>query len=630
MLKLKKIDVDIVKWLLLILLFSWNQLLISSSNRVFYSSDKSVCVKQIGDSTLPNLKVSISGIQFSVNNGIKVNDKFFSFTKAKLQSQKEENNIKYYTLEVRNSPFLLEIALLDKAFAFRYKSKTGKQFHVQSEQSTFVLSQNHEVYYFERTNSYKLKSYAGTWEHCSLTNFPTNTHDNPIQGAPLLFHYPDGKMAILTEVNLSNYSGARWDSSISGQFSVNFTENEKGFFVNSPLCSPWRVLFVTDNLTELVNQKVIKQLAEKPDAQLYKNTDYIIPGKCVWRWFSKGTGSPLEEKEFIDYAAKLNFNYSMIDEGWEKWNNYWIEMKELSAYGKSKNVEIFVWKRSSTIANPANNYEQMRNWLDTVKYAGVAGIKVDFMDSESKDWIDFDIKLLQESAKRRLLVNFHGCQKPTGEQYTFPNEITREGIRGLELNKHPEGPIPAYHNVLLPFTRFVLGHGDYTPLSFVNPGNTTFAHQLATLVVFDSPLQVIAEDPEIILNNPIVSPAVDFIKAVPTVWDETIVLPQTQVGKTAVVARRSNHDWFIYALNATADTITLSMDFSKFISVKKSKTILFVDNLNTSKIRIFGEDHRESPLLQQKVIPFRKIEKPFYFFEEIIIAPYGGSVLWIQ
>jgi len=120
---------------------------------------------------------------------------------------------------------------------------------------------------------------------------------------------------------------------------------------------------------------------------------------------------------------------------------------------------------------------------------------------------------LKECALRSLMVNFHGCQSPSGESYTYPNEITREGIRGLELNKMSEGPITSYHNALLPFTRLAVGHGDYTPLSFVNPGNTTFAHQLATMVAFNSPLQVVAEDPEILLHNSLVTPALDFIKS---------------------------------------------------------------------------------------------------------------------
>jgi alpha-glucosidase len=249
----------------------------------------------------------------------------------------------------------------------------------------------------------------------------------------------------------------------------------------------------------------------------------------------------------------------------------------------------------------------MRKWLDKVKRAGMDGIKVDFMNSESKFFIDFEIKLLKECASRRLLVNFHGCQSPSGESYTYPNEITREGIRGLELNKMSEGPIPSYHNVLLPFTRLVVGHGDYTPLSFVNPGNTTFAHQLATLVAFNSPLQVIAEDPEILLHNSLVNPALDFIKAVPTVWDQTIVLPQTELGKTAVVARRSANDWFIYALNGTDTERSITINIADFVSdYSQRETTIYSDDLTADKVKIEVDGHRSTPLVQKPVIPFKK------------------------
>ena len=520
------------------------------------------------------------------------------------------------------------MALLNNAIAFRYRSVLGNNFHVNSEKSTLIIPESDAVvWYFERKNNYKLKSYAGLWEHCLINELPTISGKNPIQGAPLLFQYPTGKIAVLTEVNLQNYSGARWDCSISRQFTVDFTEGDKGFFLNSPLCTPWRVLFVVNNLTELVNQRVIEQLSPKPDRKLYSDRNYIVPGKSVWRWFSKGTGNPTEEREYIDYAAKLNFKYSTIDEGWELWPNYWSEIKKLTAYGRTRNVSLFLWKHSHTISDSTNNYEKMRLWLDKVIQTGVAGVKVDFMDSESKEWIDFDIKLLTECAKRKLLVNFHGCQKPSGEQYTYPNEITREGIRGLELNKHPEGSIPSYHNALLPFTRYVLGHGDYTPLSFVNPGNTTFAHQLATLVAFDSPLQVVAEDPEILLNNPLVNQAIDFIKAVPCVWDKTIVLPQTELGKTAVVARRKGLDWFIYLLNGTSDTINKTIDLSQFDSSKK--TVLYIDDLKAKKIRIEGNNHHSSPYTKDTVVPFCKIIKSFSKSENIILAPNGGAVLWV-
>lgn len=133
------------------------------------------------------------------------------------------------------------------------------------------------------------------------------------------------------------------------------------------------------------------------------------------------------------------------------------------------------------------------------------------------------------------MVNFHGSHPPTGESRTYPTEMTREGIRGLELNKMREGPIPAWHNAALPFTRLVVGHGDYTPLGYSRPGPTTFAHQLATVILFTSPMQVIAEHPEVLLTDPATAPALDLLTQIPAVWDETVVLEPSAIGELAML-----------------------------------------------------------------------------------------------
>lgn len=616
--------------LLILLVFSSNNILISSSMKHLYSPDKTVYAECISTQSGTILKFSITNIVFYANVGITINGKLHVFNNPEVKLRSRNSEMVIYGLKSKKDPVELEVALLNNALAYRYISKKRKDCTVTSENSSFTLAEGAKVWYFERNNNYKLKSYAGLWQSCQLTEFPTISGKNAIQGAPLLFQYPDNKIAVVTEVNLQSYSGARWDCSTLNTVKVNFTEGERGFAVNSALCSPWRVLFVANTLSELVNQNVIRQLSPESNHKLYADTSYIIPGKCVWRWFSKGTGTPEQEREFVDYAAQLRFKYTMVDEGWEQWKDYWSELKKLTTYGKSNNIGVFLWKHSHTISDPKNDFLQMRTWLDSVKLAGVSGVKVDFMDSESKNWIDFDIRLLKECAKRRLLVNFHGCQKPTGEQFIFPNEITREGIRGLELNKHPEGVIPAFHNALLPFTRFVLGQGDYTPMSFTNPGNTTLAHQLATFIAFNSRLQVMAEDPEIILNNPIVNSCIDLIKAIPVTWDETIVLPQTDLGELAVVARRKGESWFIYALNGTEEAKEFSLNLTNIISAKMNKTTLFTDNQNVPKVLVEGKNHRIGPLKQGFVTPFQKIEKPFSFSEKISMAPCGGAVIWIQ
>ena len=608
--------------------------LAKNNNRKFYSPDKSTYVVWVRANNRMLLKSNVKGVEFTSEVGINLDDKEYLFEgKLKLEQLTKSGELPLiYRFSEVKSPVKFEIAVLDNAVAFRYVADIGKGMIVKSEASSFSLPEKSKVYYFERKNHWKLQSYAGTWESCSIEDFPRVSGSNPVQGLPLVFELPDKRFAVATEVNLQNYSGLRWHAGTPSHIKANFTEGKKGFMLSTELCTPWRVMFVADNLNELVNQTVVRQLSPAPDKELYADTHYIVPGKSVWRWFSRGTGNPEEERQFVDYAHKLGFTYSIIDEGYNKWEgDYWQHLRELADYADQKNIKLILWNHSNTISDPVDDYIQMRNWLDKVKVAGMAGVKVDFMNSESKFFINFDIKLLQECAKRQLVVNFHGCQQPAGESYTYPNVLTREGIRGMELNKMSEGPIPSYHNVLLPFTRLVVGHGDYTPLSFVNPGNTTFAHQLATLVAFNSPMQVIAEDPHVLIHEPTVTPALDFIKAVPTVWDETRVLPQTELGKITVVARRSGKDWFIYALNGTTDTRDVRIDVSAIVpDFPHYEASLFVDDLQAEKVKIEIETHRPSPLKQDPVVPFMKIVKAAESHYEIILAAHGGTVLWLR
>lgn len=604
----------------------------NSGNR-FFSRDKLTYVEWVHSKGETVLKSSIRGIDFLSEVGITIDGKNYDFNSVSNSKQIPADGLEYdiFRFHSKKSRITLEVAVLNNAVAFRYVSDLGSGWRVDSEKSSFKLPEGSRVYYFERKNDWKLKSYAGTWENCLVEQLPFISGANPVQGPPLIVQLSNGKYAIATEVNLQNYSGLRWDCTTPFWIKANFTESSKGFLLSSNLSTPWRVIFVADNLNDLVNQTVIKQLSPKPDPELYSDTDYIKPGKSVWRWFSLGTGNPDQEKEFIDYAAELGFDYSMIDEGAMAWKDAWTQLKTLSDYGNGKHVRLILWNHSNQISDPADNYLLMRNWLDQVKQAGIAGIKIDFMNSESKYFVDFEINLLKECARRKLLVNFHGCQKPTGEAYTYPNEITREGIRGLELNKLKEGPIPSYHNVLLPFTRFVVGHGDYTPLSFVNPGQTTFAHQLATLVAFNSPLQVIAEDPAILLHEPSVTPALDLIKAVPTVWDQTFVLPQSDLGQLAVVARRSSSDWFIYALNGTNRNEQITIPVSEIVpNYQEMMASMYVDDMQGEKIKIEAKDHRISQLKQETVLPFRKIVSAAKAQITIDLAPDGGAVLWLH
>jgi len=474
------------------------------------------------------------------------------------------NHCNEYIYEVKSGEkiFELQTRVYNDGFAYRYIVKEEGKHIVNGELSSFACPSNTPVWFFERPNAWKLKTYAGEWTRTISDSLYNASPNGPVQGPVLLYELNDGGYMAITEAALYNYSGMRLEAKPNASLQANFTEKD-GFEVEGDIVTPWRVVLLAKDLTALVNSDLVTNLNPEPNKVFFANTDWIKPGRSVWSWWSepKEFMSIPFEKHMIDRAAELGFEYTTIDEGWERWNNKWNTLKDICDYAKSKNVGVFVWKHSDQI-NPANeDYKVMRLFFDSVAVAGAKGLKIDFMNGETKALVDFDIRALQLAAERKLLINFHGCQKPSGEFRTYPNELTREGIRGLELNKMNQ-PIAANHNVALVFTRYILNNGDYTPVGFSNPANTTWAHQLATAYAFTSPLLTFAEHPDTLFMNPEISKVLPLVKELPTVWDETLVLDGSSISETAILARRKADVWYLAILNGDkAKSIDVKLDF---------------------------------------------------------------------
>ncbi|MDT8390071.1 MAG: glycoside hydrolase family 97 catalytic domain-containing protein [Lentisphaeria bacterium] len=477
-----------------------------------------------------------------------------------------------------NGKWALEMRAYDDGFAFRYVLLGKGRRTIQNETTSFNLPDRSKIWYFERNNAWKLKSYAGEWISAPISRMPRISKMGPIQGLPLVVELPNGGYAVLTEAACWNYSGMRCKAVGNNTFVAALAD--PSFELHDGIVTPWRVVLCAENLNAMVNSTLVSNLAPEPDSTLYSDTGYIKPGRSVWRWWSSGTGSPEQEKDYIDYAVALGYEYTTIDDGWKDWPDAWNKLAELCEYAQEKKIGAFVWKHSKEINDPAGDWEKMRTFFDKVKAAGAVGMKIDFMNSESKATIDFEIAALKLAAQRKLLINFHGCHKSTGEARSYPNEITREGIRGLELNKMKEGPISASHNAALPFTRFIVGHADYTPFTVTTEklGPTTISHQLATVVCFTTPLQTIAENPTV-LFDPKFSDLVSVLKQIPSVWDETRVLPGSKIGDLAVMARRKGDVWFIAALNG-AGRRSYALDLS-FVDDRKYTVAIIRDHADS-------------------------------------------------
>lgn len=481
----------------------------------------------------------------------------------------------------------VEVRCYDGGVAYRLRVPGTGRCHVDNEIAEFRLPIDSKVWFGERNSAWKLKTYAGDFTHSRIADLYKVSQQGPVQLMPLLCQPSDSLYVMIAEAGLLNYSGMRLRAMQSGALVADFTESD-GFDIDGEILTPWRVLIIERDLTGLINSHLVQDLAPKPDNHLFADRSWIKPGRSVWSWWSNIDGRFMDEdaeREVIDIADKLGFEYTTLDEGWEDHTDKWTFVKSLVEYGASKGVGVFLWRHSNRLNDPACDYRDMALFMDSVAAIGVKGLKIDFMNGESKAIIDFTTKALQLAAERKLLVNFHGCQKPSGEIRTYPNELTREAVRGLELNRitadyrrrmtdqgksvddspyvvgNENQCISAGHNVLLPLTRGVLGSMDYTPIGFSMPGNTTWAHQLATAYLMQSSLLTMAENPFYLLREPKLCGILPFIASLPVVWDQTIVLPATELGESLVMARRSGSDWYLAGISVNGYTGGIVLDF---------------------------------------------------------------------
>ena len=379
----------------------------------------------------------------------------------------------------------------------------------------------------------------------------------------------------------------------------------KGWETGTEVVQPWRVTIVARNLTALVNSTLIQNL-NPPPAPSLKNADWIIPGRSSWQWMAIGAPQFDDQHQWVDRTKALGFEYYLVDEGWSEWKDAWPSLKSVVDYGKSKGVKIWLWVHSREVADP----EKRRAYFRRAAETGIVGVKVDFPEAPNHWWSTWYRDVLRDAADYHLLVDFHGAVKPTGMERTWPNELTREAIRGHEYHiTRYQRKLDPDHDVILPFTRYVIGHGDYTPVVF-NPkelqGNS-WTHELAQAVVFTSPFLCFGGDPADYLNNP----AHDVISALPATWDETLVLPGSEPGKIAAFARRHGDAWFIGVLNG-ADPASLDIGLS-FLGRGPWKMTRLADQFN----RPDAFDRREE-----------KVNSASSF--QVRMAGRGGFVAWIR
>jgi alpha-glucosidase len=310
-----------------------------------------------------------------------------------------------------------------------------------------------------------------------------------------------------------------------------------------------------------VNSDVITNCSPPADPKLFPkgvNTDWCKAGRAVWRYTDGGDNNYEGIRTFSKLAGQLGFEYQVVEGLWHNWSSE--DLKKIVDESKAVGVRLMVWEHSKNLHDP----DARERFFTKLHNAGIAGAKIDFFDHEGKETIDIYEALLREAAENQLVLDFHGANKPTGQSRTWPNELTREAIRGMEASRFTQR---AFHETTLPFTRYVGGHAEYTVVNFGPPtsadrpprrGDTTAAHQIASAAVLSSELLTYSCNPQRALE----SPACDMIKSIPATWDETRVLPPSEISEMALYARRSGDRWFLACLNGPgARSVDVPLDF---------------------------------------------------------------------
>lgn len=463
---------------------------------------------------------------------------------------------------------------------FRYVLPTqpgAESFILEREQSEFAFAGNYNCYAGQNE-----KGFEGSQEWEFKPSHLADIKPQSVVGLPLLIQTPAAWVA-LTEADLRDWSGM-W---LGG---VNQPNASEGVTLTSKLAprkdgqglvkagsaqhSPWRVLMIGRQPGRLVESDLISNLSTP--SQL-KDTSWIHPGMMAWDhwWTGDVQMNTATMKEYIQLAADMGWPYQLVDWQWYgEFNkpdsditkvNPALDMDELRRFAKEKGVRLWVWlywtdaDRNDAYKKAFALYE---NW-------GLAGVKIDFMDSDHQEMVNWYEKLTRAAAEHHLMINFHGAFKTSGFNRTFPNQITREGVLGNEYNRWSTRVTPE-HKLTLPFTRFLAGPADFTPGGFLNrqPGQFkpdekaaevqgTRSAELALFVVYDSPICCVCDHPDHYRNQP----GVDFLKIVPTVWDDTRVLDGV-VAEHMVTVRRSGQRWFLGALtDRNSRDIPVKLDF---------------------------------------------------------------------
>lgn len=494
----------------------------------------------------------------------------------------------YNSMKLLSDGYNIEFRVYDDGLAYRFHTDFPDSLKVLSEEATFCFPADFDALFPEERTM--LSAQQPVFKPMKLSEIATDKFCS----TPILLKADDKVRVFISESDLESYPGMflrkQGKHELAGKYAAvsleDYRTDDRQIFptkradyiakVNGTRNFPWRAMIVTDNDANLITNQLIYKLAPESKGDF----SWVKPGKIAWDWYNALvlTGVDFKcgvnndtYKYYIDFASRNNIEYVVIDDGWsEAWDVTKtipeINIPELVAYGKKKNVDLILWVSWAPFREKIDEaFDKFNEW-------GVKGIKMDFMNRDDQEMVDFYYEVARKAADHKMLVDFHGAYKPTGWIHTFPNVLTSEGVAGLENHKWGSFVTPK-HNVTLPFTRMVAGPMDYTPgamknlhekdhqINFNLPASVgTRCHQLGMYVVYESPLQMLADTPTAYEKEP---ECMQFLSQVPVVWDETKVI-SAAVGEHIIVARRNGDTWYLGGMaGEKGGSFEIPLDFIK-------------------------------------------------------------------
>lgn len=501
--------------------------------------------------------------------------------------------------------YAVEFRVFDDGVAYRFITDKKGENIVMGEDFTIHFPANYKAH-LSQPNGFKT-SYEYPYTHVNTEEYKTSDRMSYL---PILLETDKSYKILISEADLYDYpcmflksNGQNGMSSLFPKVPLEFGEDgdrslkitkEADYIAKTDgkRSFPWRFMVIAKEDKQLLENEMVYNLSTPCVLEDYS---WIKPGQVSWEWWHDArlygvdfrSGYNMDSyKYYIDFASKFGIPYIIMDEGWAKSTrdpytpNPTINLPELIQYGKERNVKIVLWLTWLAVENNFDLFKTFADW-------GIAGVKIDFMDRSDQWMVNYYERVAKEAAKHKLFVDFHGSFKPAGLERKYPNVLSYEGVLGMEQG----GNCRPANSIYLPFMRNAVGPMDFTPGSMLSAqpednrstranamGSGTRAYQMALFVVFESGLQMLADNPVYYYRE---RPCTEFISSVPVTWDEIKVL-YAEVGEAVVVARRKGSKWFVGGItNNEGRTINIDLGF---LPANQSFTLTsFEDGINADR-----------------------------------------------